>query len=59
MIEKKNIKRTIVTQNKLDRAYKYGMEVGLSKNPHRNKCLYNNFQLRQRWFQGYEKAFRK
>lgn len=51
-----NIKKTIITQQKVDRAFKYGYEIGRSKQPFRNKCRYNSFQLREKWLQGYERA---
>ena len=58
MIKQKDINRTIVTQKKLDRAHKYGYEIGKSNNPHRNKCRYNNFELRQEWYRGYWEALK-
>ncbi len=37
----------------MKRAYKNGFDIGGSKNPNIDRCRYNNFQLREKWFQGF------
>lgn len=52
-------KRTIITEDKMKRAYRNGLDVGCSKNPNINRCRYNNFQLREKWFQGFRASKNK
>lgn len=46
-------------EKKKNIAYKLGFENGQSKRANINKCKYNNFLLREKWLQGFEKGKQK